>query len=79
MGYLTAIHLAFQSRVAPLCRRLIFPSIVLTGLYFYLSAYRFIYVLAMGEALTFALAMFYLIRHRPSSAIAELEELKHSG
>jgi putative MATE family efflux protein len=72
-GYLTAIHLAFQSGVVALCRSLIFPSILLTGLYFYLSDYRFIYALAMGETLTFALAMFYLVRHRPSRAIAELE------
>jgi Na+-driven multidrug efflux pump len=72
-GYLTAIHLAFQSGVVALCRSLIFPSILLTGLYFYLSDYRFIYALAMSETLTFVLAMFYLVRHRPSRAIAELE------
>jgi len=72
-GYLTAIHLAFQSGVVALCRSLIFPSILLTGLYFYLSDYRFIYALAMSDTLTFVLAMFYLVRHRPSRAIAELE------
>jgi Na+-driven multidrug efflux pump len=71
-GYLTAIHLPFQSGVVALCRSLIFPSLLLTGLYFYLSDYRFIYALAIGEALTFAIAMFYLIRYRPSRAIAEL-------
>jgi len=72
-GYLTAIHLAFQSGVVALCRSLVFPSILLTGLYFYLSDYRFIYALAMSETLTCALAIFYLVRHRPSRAIAELE------
>jgi putative MATE family efflux protein len=70
-GYLTAVHLPFQSGVVALCRSLIFPSALLTGLYFLVSDYRFIYALALGEALTFAIAMIYLVRHRPSRAIAE--------
>jgi Na+-driven multidrug efflux pump len=72
-SYLTALHLPFQSAVVALCRSLIFPSLLLTGLYFLISDYRFIYALPIGEALTFVLAMVYLVRHRPSRAIAELE------
>jgi hypothetical protein len=33
------------------------------------SDYRFIYALTISESLTFALALFYLMRHRPSKAV----------
>lgn len=68
-GYLTAVHLAFQSGVIALCRSLIFPAVLLSSLYFLVSDYRFIYALPIGETITFALAIFYLRRHRPSKIL----------
>ncbi|MFQ3229957.1 MATE family efflux transporter [Reinekea sp.] len=69
-GYLTSIHLAFQSGVVAICRSLILPATLLSSLYYLLPDYRFIYALAIGEVLTFALAVFYLVHHRPSRALA---------
>ncbi|MDN3647628.1 MATE family efflux transporter [Reinekea marina] len=70
-GYLTSVHLAFQSGVVALSRSLLLPATLLVTLYFLIDDYRFIYALALGEALTFALALFYLMRHRPSKVLQQ--------
>lgn len=70
-GYLTAIHLPFQSAVVALFRSLILPASLLIALYFLFSDYRFVAALAIAEALTFIIAIAYFIRHNPKRAILE--------
>ena len=68
-GYLTAVHLPFQSGVVALCRGLILPAGFLLLAYFLLSDYRFLVALPVAEGCTFALALFIFLRHRPGTAI----------
>lgn len=70
-GYLTAIHLPFQSGVISLCRSLIFPATLLTLLFLLFDNNRFVLALSIGECLTFLIALAYFIRHKPETAIAE--------
>jgi putative MATE family efflux protein len=70
-GYLTAIHLPFQSAIVSLCRSLIFPASLLIVLFMLFADNRFVIALPIGECLTFLIALAYFIRHKPSRAIAE--------
>jgi len=70
-GYLTAIHLPFQSAVVSLCRSLIFPATLLITLFMLFDDNRFVIALPIGECLTFLIAFAYFIRHKPERAIAE--------
>lgn len=74
-GYLTAIHLPFQSGIVSLCRSLIFPASLLIMLFLIFDDNRFVVALPMGECFTFLIASIYYIRHKPDRAIAE--ELLH--
>lgn len=64
-GYLTAIHLPFQSGLVALCRSLILPAGFLILFYLILDDYRFVAALAVAEGLTFALALFMFFLHTP--------------
>lgn len=68
-GYLTAIHLPFQSGVVALCRSLIFPASLLLVMYFVFDDFRFVLALAVAEALTFIIAAGYFFRHRPERQV----------
>ncbi|GLS89305.1 MATE family efflux transporter [Psychromonas marina] len=70
-GYLTAIHLPFQSGVVSICRSLIFPATLLITLFMLFDDNRFVIALPIGECLTFLIALAYFIRHKPERAIAE--------
>ena len=70
-GYLTAIHLPFQSGMISLCRSLIFPALLLILLFMLFDNNRFLIALSIGESLTFLIALAYFIRHKPARAIAE--------
>lgn len=68
--YLTAVHLPFQSGVVALCRSLVLPAVLLIVFYPLVEDYRFILALPSAEALTFGLALWYFIRHRPKKMTA---------
>lgn len=70
-GYLTAIHLPFQSGVVSLCRSLIFPASLLIILFMMFDDNRFVTALPIGECLTFLVASVFYIRHKPERAIAK--------
>ncbi|MFT7244780.1 MAG: putative MATE family efflux protein [Candidatus Azotimanducaceae bacterium] len=70
-GYLTAIHLPFQSGLVALCRSLILPAGFLILFYLILVDYRFVAALAVAEGLTFALALFMFLRHTPRKALSD--------
>jgi len=70
-GYLTAIHLPFQSGIVSLSRSLIFPASLLVLLFVLFDDNRFVIALPIGECLTFIIALAYFIRHKPARAIAE--------
>lgn len=72
-GYLTALHLPFQSGVVALCRGLIFPVGFLVLLYYWSPDYYFVIALPIAEGLTFVLAIVMFLRHRPEKAL--LDEL----
>jgi Na+-driven multidrug efflux pump len=72
-GYLTAIHLQFQSGMVSLCRSLIFPVSMLIILFMFFDYNRFVIALPIGECLTFIIALSFFIRHNPARAIAEDE------
>jgi putative MATE family efflux protein len=71
-GYLTAIHLAFQSGVVAICRSLLLPASFMIALYFIYVDYRFVAALAVAEAVTFVIAALFFWRHTPKRAIADL-------
>jgi putative MATE family efflux protein len=73
-GYLTAIHLAFQSAVVALCRSLILPATLMILFYLIFTDYQFVAALAVAEALTFILALAFFMRHKPKRAIAEMDD-----
>lgn len=68
-GYLTAIHLPFQSGVVALCRSLILPASFLLALYFVFTDYRFVMALAVAEAMTFVIALTYFSAHSPAKEV----------
>jgi Na+-driven multidrug efflux pump len=78
-GYLTAIHLPFQSGVVSLCRSLIFPASLLVVLFMMFDDTRFVLALPIGEVLTFVLAVAFFVRHKPTRAVADetVREARH--
>ena len=68
-GYLTAVHLPFQSALVALCRSLILPTVFLTLFYMLLSDFRFVGAIAVAEAITFILAAGIFLRFTPGKVI----------
>lgn len=68
-GYLTAIHLPFQSGLVALCHGLFFPAGFLALFYYLLSDYRFVAALPVAEGFTFVLALVIFMRHRPGRVL----------
>jgi putative MATE family efflux protein len=68
-GYLTAIHLPFQSGIVSLCRSLIFPASLLVVLFVLFADNRFVIAIPIGECLTFLIALAYFVHHQPNRAI----------
>ena len=64
-GYLTAIHLPFQSGVVAASHSLIFPAGFLLLFYYLVSDHRFVAALPVAEGFTFVLALVIFLRHRP--------------
>ena len=70
-GYLTAVHLPFQSALVASCRSLIMPAGLLILSYMLLSDYRFIAAISAAEAASFVLAVTVYLYHTPTSVIRE--------
>jgi Na+-driven multidrug efflux pump len=68
-GYLTAIHLPFQSGLIALCRSLVFPASLLILFYFLLADNLFITALPVAEAISFVLAVAIFCRYTPAKVI----------
>jgi Na+-driven multidrug efflux pump len=68
-GYLTAIHLPFQSGLVALCRSLVFPAGLLILFYLLMADYRFVAALAVAEAISFILAVVIFFRYTPAKAL----------
>jgi Na+-driven multidrug efflux pump len=64
-GYLTAIHLPFQSGVVAVSHSLVFPACFLLLFYYLVSDHRFVAALPVAEGFTFVLAFVIFLRHRP--------------
>ena len=69
-GYLTAIHLPFQSGLVALGRSLILPAGFLVLLYYLLSDYRFVAALPVAEGVAFGLALVLFLQHTPAKAVS---------
>jgi Na+-driven multidrug efflux pump len=67
-GYLTAIHLPFQSGLVAASHSLIFPAGFLLLFYYLVSDHRFVAALPVAEGFTFVLALVIFLRHRPQKA-----------
>lgn len=67
-GYLTAIHLPFQSGLVAVSHSLVFPAGLLLLFYYLVSDHRFVTALPAAEGLTFILALVIFLRHRPQHA-----------
>jgi putative MATE family efflux protein len=74
-GYLTAIHLPFQSGLVAVCRGLVFPVGFLALFYYWLADYRFLAALSVAEGLAFVLASVVFLRHRPGKAPPSIDRL----
>ncbi|MDG2501108.1 MAG: MATE family efflux transporter, partial [Porticoccaceae bacterium] len=70
-GYLTAVHLPFQSALVASCRSLIMPAGFLIVLYMLLSDYRFVAAISAAEAISFILAITLYLFHTPAKVIRE--------
>ena len=70
-GYLTAVHLPFQSALVASCRSLIMPAGLLILSYMLLSDYRFVAAISVAEAVSFVLAVTVYLYHTPTSVIRE--------
>jgi putative MATE family efflux protein len=68
-GYLTAIHLPFQSGLIALCRSLVFPASLLILFYFLLADNLFIIALSVAEAISFVLAVAIFWRYTPAKVM----------
>jgi Na+-driven multidrug efflux pump len=68
-GYLTAVHLPFQSALVASCRSLIMPAGLLILFYMLISDYRFVVAISVAEALSFVLAITLYLYHTPSRVI----------
>jgi Na+-driven multidrug efflux pump len=68
-GYLTAVHLPFQSALVASCRSLIMPAGLLIVFYTLISDYRFVAAISVAEALSFVLAITLYLYHTPARII----------
>jgi len=68
-GYLTAVHLPFQSALVASCRSLIMPAGLLILFYMLISDYRFVVAISVAEALSFVLAITLYLYHTPARVI----------
>jgi Na+-driven multidrug efflux pump len=68
-GYLTAIHLPFQSGLIALCRSLVFPASLLILFYFILADNLFIVALPVAEAISFVLAVAIFWHYTPAKVM----------
>jgi putative MATE family efflux protein len=66
-GYLTAVHLPFQSALVASCRSLIMPAGLLILFYMLLSDYRFVAAISLAEAISFVIAVTLYIYHTPTN------------
>ena len=71
-GYLTAIHLPFQSGMVALCRSLVFPTAFLIILYLLVSDYRFVAAIPLAEFAAFLIALVFFFRHLPEKAVRDI-------
>ena len=71
-GYLTAIHLPFQSGMVALCRSLVFPTVFLVILYLLVSDYRFVGAIPLAEFAAFLIALVFFFRHLPKKAVRDI-------
>jgi hypothetical protein len=69
-GYLTAIHLPFQSALLALSRGLILPTGLLILFYSLVSDFRFIAALSIAEGAAFILALALFIGYSPEKVIS---------
>ena len=70
-GYLTAVHLPFQSAVVATSRSLIMPIGFLILFYMLLSDYRFVAAISLAEAVSFVLAVTLYISFSPKKVVPE--------
>jgi len=68
-GYLTAVHLPFQSALVASCRSLIMPAGFLILFYMMLSDYRFVAAISAAEAISFVIEVTLFIYHTPTNII----------
>lgn len=68
-GYLTAIHLPFQSAVVATSRSLIMPIGFLILFYTLLSDYLFVAAISIAEGVSFLIAVFLYLRHSPAKVL----------
>ena len=68
-GYLTAIHLPFQSALVATSRSLIMPIGFLIMFYILLSNYLFVAAISIAEAVSFLIAVFLYLRHSPAKVL----------
>jgi Na+-driven multidrug efflux pump len=66
-GYLTAVHLPFQSALVASCRSLIMPAGLLILFYMLLSDYRFVAAISLAEAISFVIAVTLYNYHTPTN------------
>jgi Na+-driven multidrug efflux pump len=69
-GYLTAIHLPFQSALLALSRGLILPTGLLILFYSLVSDFQFIAALSIAEGAAFILALALFIGYSPEKVIS---------
>ena len=69
-GYLTAIHLPFQSALLAMSRGLILPTGLLILFYSLLSDFQFIAALSIAEGVAFILAITLFLRYSPQKSIS---------
>jgi len=70
-GYLTAVHLPFQSALVASCRSLIMPAGLLILFYMLLSDYHFVAAISVAEAISFVIAVTLYLYHTPTKVIRE--------
>jgi len=66
-GYLTAIHLPFQSGLVAASHGLVFPACFLLLFYYLMPDHHFVAALPVAEGFTFVLALVIFLRHRPKT------------
>lgn len=70
--YLTAIQRPLPSLVLSLCRGLLLPLLLLTGVHYWLPQQPVVLALPLAELLALALALTLFWRHKPSSLAADI-------